>query len=94
MADHYASCGDERKDVFLDVVEDLLDPSTLFLDISVPDNHKSANHMPMDRRFGIRQNLPHEKVFEIKGHSGVSLIGILRHTFEHKFASSFPKRQT
>ena len=91
MADPYVSCLDEQKYVFLDVVEDLLDRSTSFLDISVPDNLKSVDHMQLDRRFGTRQNLPHEKVFEVKGHPCVSLIGILRHTFEHKTCLGFAK---
>ena len=47
--------------------------------------------MLMDRKFGIRQNLPHEQVFEIKGHACVSLIGILRHTFAHKICTGFSK---
>ena len=84
MAYPYASCGDKQKNVFLDVVEDLLDRFNSLVDISVPDNQKLADHMLMDRKFGIRQNLPHEKVFEIKGHACVSLSGILRHTFAHK----------
>ena len=53
MADHYSSCGAEQKEVFLDIVEDLLDRSTKFQGIHIPDDQKSANHILMDRKFGI-----------------------------------------
>ena len=91
MVDDYASCGDEQKDVFSEVVEDLLDRSNSFVGVSVPDNYKLDDHMLMDRKFGIRQNLPREKVFEIKGHVCVPLIGVLRHTFAHKICTGFAK---
>ena len=72
-------------------MEDLLDRSNSLVDIFVPDNQKLADHMLMDRKFGIRQNLPREKVFEIKGHVCVPLIGVLRHTFAHKICTGFAK---
>ena len=53
MVDDYASCGDEQKDVFSEVVEDLLDRSNSFVGVSVPDNYKLDDHMLMDRKFGI-----------------------------------------
>lgn len=89
MADHYSSCGAEQKEVFLDIVEDLLDRSTKFQGIQIPDDHKSSNHILMDRTFGIRRNLPHEEVAVIAGHAYVSLIGVLQHLFAHKIPIGF-----
>ena len=89
MADHYSSCGAEQKEVFLDIVEDLLDRSTSFQGIQIPDNHKSADHILMDRTFGIRRNLPHEEVAVIADHACVSLIGVLQHMFAHKIPIGF-----
>ena len=89
MADHYSSCGAEQKEVFLDIVEDLLDRSTSFQGIQIPDNHKSADHILMDRTFGIRRNLPHEEVAVIADHACVSLIGVLQHMFAHEIPIGF-----
>ena len=89
MADYYSSCGAEQKEVFLDIVEDLLDRSTSFQGIQIPDNHKSADHILMDRTFGIRRNLPHEEVAVIADHACVSLIGVLQHMFAHEIPIGF-----
>ena len=91
MTDHYASCGAEQKDVFLDIVEDLLNHSTKFQRIIVPDIHHSPNHILMNMRFGIRRNLLHDQVTAVAGHACVSLIDILRHTFAHKICIGFAK---
>ena len=80
-----------KKEVFLDIVEDLLDCSTKFQGIYVSEDHQSANHILIDRRFGTQQNLPHEQVTDIAGHACVSLIGVLRHLFAHKIGIGFAK---
>ena len=83
----------EQNDIFLDIMQDLLDRSTgLKTGVRIPIDHQSANEILMESKFGIFGNLPHEEVFQFEGHAYVSLIGILKHLFAHKIPLGFTEQ--
>ena len=54
----------EQNEIFLDIIQDLLDRSTGFeTGIRIPIDCQSANEILMESKFGIFRNLPHEEVF-------------------------------
>ena len=66
----------EQNKIFLDIMQDLLDPSTgLETGVRIPIDCQSANEILMESKFGIFGNLPHEGVFQLEGHAYVLLIG-------------------
>ena len=83
----------EQNEIFLDIMQDLLDRSTGFeTGVSIPIDRQSANEILMESKFGIFGNLPHEEVFQLEGHACVLLIGILKHLFAHKILIGFTEQ--
>ena len=93
MTQHTMNNTHDQNEIFFDIMQDLQDRSTGFeTAVDIPVDHKSANNISMESKYGIFGNIPHEEVFQLGGHACVSLIGVLKHLFAHKIPIGFTEQ--
>ena len=84
MTDHTMNNTPGENDTFFDILEDIIEKANgTDFEVTVPMDHNAANKILTERKFGIYGNLPYENVFEVNGHSCVSLIGTLKSMYAH-----------
>ena len=93
MTQHTMNNTHDQNEIFFDIMQDLQDRSAGFeTAVDIPVDHKSANNILMESKYGIFGNIPHEEVFQLGGHACVSLIGVLKHLFAHKIPIGFTEQ--
>lgn len=90
MTAHTMSNTHDENDTFFDILEVIIEKTNgTDFEVTVPIDHKAANEILMESKYGIYGNLPYEDVFEVNGHACVSLIGTLKSMYAHGIPIGF-----